>query len=162
MGLRKILFNGDEILRKKSRPVTEFTARTAALMDDLRETLVDANGAGLAAPQVGILRRAVVIVRDEEIVELINPEIIEKSDELEGLYEGCLSCPNQRAYIERPDKVTVSAFDRNGKQFQIECEGMAARAACHEIDHLEGVLFIDLADEIYTDEELENMMEDDE
>jgi len=159
MALRNILINGDELLRKKSRPVTDFGPRTAALMDDLRETLIDANGAGLAAPQVGILRRAVVILHGEdELVELINPEILWKSEELEGAYEGCLSCPNQRGYIERPLKVRVRAQDRWGKTFELDCEGLSARAACHEIDHLEGTLFIDLADELFTDEELDEML----
>ena len=157
MGLRTILNRSDEGLRKKCRPVTDFGERTAALMDDLRETMVSANGAGLAAPQVGTLRRAVVIVRGDEIVELINPEIIERSEEETGEFEGCLSCPNQRALIMRPQHVRVRAQDRHGTWFEIECEDFAARAACHELDHLEGVLFTDLADRIYTEEELDEL-----
>ena len=161
MALRNILLEGDETLRKKSRPVTDFGKRTAALMDDLRETLIDANGAGLAAPQVGILRRAVIILDGEEYVELINPEITWRSDETEAMYEGCLSCPNQRALIERPYSVTVRAFDRDGNEFERTCEEIAARAVCHELDHLEGVLFVDLADEIFTEDELEEMFGED-
>lgn len=157
MGLRTILLKEDPLLRKTSRPVTEFGKRTHDLMDDLRETMVSANGAGLAAPQVGILRRAVVIVRDDEIVELINPEILEQSEETVGAYEGCLSCPDMRGYIERPVRVVVKAQDRNGKEFTLECRDMAARAALHETDHLNGKLFIDLADQIFTDEELDEM-----
>ena len=120
--------------------------------------MVQANGAGLAAPQVGILRRAVVILNNDEIVELINPEIIEHSEETEDEYEGCLSCPNKRALIARPSKVTVRAFDRAGNEFTAEYEGFAARAACHEIDHLEGTLFVDLADRIYTEDELDELL----
>ncbi len=157
MALRNILLEGDEQLRKRSRPVTEFGTRTKELMTDLAETMVKANGAGLAAPQVGILRRAVVIVREEEIVELINPEIIERNEEEAGLYEGCLSCPGLRGLVMRPTYVKVKAQDRDGNWFELDCNDMAARAACHEIDHLDGKLFIDLVDRIYTDEELEEM-----
>ncbi len=157
MALRNILLEGDEQLRKHSRPVTDFGQRTRDLMTDLGETMVKANGAGLAAPQVGILRRAVVIVRDDEIVELINPEIIERNEEEVGLYEGCLSCPGLRGLVMRPTYVKVKAQDRNGKWFELECNDMAARAACHEIDHLDGKLFIDLVDRVYTDEELDEL-----
>ncbi len=145
------------MLRKTSRPVTDFGKRTHDLMDDLRETMVRADGAGLAAPQVGILRRAVVIVREDEIVELINPEILETSEETVGAFEGCLSCPDMRGYVERPVRVVVRAQDRNGKEFTLECRDMAARAALHETDHLDGRLFIDLVDRIYTDEELDEL-----
>lgn len=162
MALRNILINGDEQLRKHCRPVTDFGAKTAELMTDLAETMVKANGLGLAAPQVGILRRAVVIVREEEIVELINPEIIERSEEEVGAYEGCLSCPNMRGMVMRPRHVRVKAQDRNGNWFELDCEEMAARAACHEIDHLDGKLFIDLVDRIYTEEELDEMFENEE
>ncbi len=158
MGIRNILIEGEPTLRIKSRLVTDFGVKTANLLDDLKETMVQANGAGLAAPQVGILRRAVVIVNGEDIVELINPEIIESSEETEGEYEGCLSCPNKRALISRPSKVKVHAFDREGNEFKAEYEGLAARAACHELDHLEGTLFVDLADRIYTEDELDELL----
>ena len=159
MALRKIILKDDETLRKKSRPVTDFGEKTAAFMNDLTETLIDAEGLGLAAPQVGILRRAVVIVRNKEYVELINPEIISASDEECGTFEGCLSCPDERGYVMRPVKVTVKAQDRNGKWFELECEEMAARAACHEIDHLDGTLFLDKTDIIMSDEELDELLE---
>ncbi len=153
MALRKILTEEDPILRKKSKPVTDFGKRTADLMDDLTDTMVKANGLGLASPQVGLLRRAVVIVRDEKIVELINPEIIASEGEETGL-EGCLSVPGKSGYVCRPTKVTVKAQDRNGEWFELECEGMAARAACHELDHLDGILYIDKAEEVLDDSEL--------
>jgi len=160
MALRAILKDNDETLRKVCRPVTDFGKRTAELMDDLVETLIDAHGAGLAAPQVGIRRRAAVILREGEYVELINPEIIRRSEEHEGLYEGCLSFPGLRGYLLRPTDVTVHAFDREGREFDLECTGMAARAACHEIDHLNGVLFVDLVDELITEEELDRILDD--
>ncbi len=163
MALRNILINGDEALRKVCRPVTDFGGRTAELMDDLLDTVKHADGAGLAAPQVGILRRAVVIIDNdsESFVELINPEIIERSDELEGAYEGCLSCPDKRALIERPVWVTVRALDRNGAEFTKKCVGLSARSCCHELDHLDGRLFIDLADRVYTERELDEMEDGD-
>ncbi|MDO4566327.1 MAG: peptide deformylase [Oscillospiraceae bacterium] len=158
MGLRKILDRSDEALRKKCRPVTDFGERTAALMDDLRETVVAANGAGLAAPQIGTLRRAAVIFNGEEIVELINPEIIRRAEEEDTDIEGCLSCPDERAFIARPKTVCVRAQNRHGESFELELEDFAARAACHELDHLDGVLFTDHADIVYTEEEFEELM----
>lgn len=162
MGLRTILTKEDEALHKHCRPVTEFGQRTHELMDDLRDTVVAANGLGLAAPQVGILRRAVVIINGEDIVELINPEIVEQSGELIGAYEGCLSCPDLRGYVERPSHVVVRAQDRNGKPFTLTVDDMAARAALHETDHLDGKLFLDLADKVYTEEELDELLEEQE
>ncbi len=162
MGLRNILINGDEQLRKHCRPVTDFGQKTKELMTDLAETMVKADGAGLAAPQVGILRRAVVILRGEEIVELINPEIIARGQEEVELFEGCLSCPNMRGLVSRPKYVRVRAQDRDGNWFELDCEDMAARAACHEIDHLDGKLFIDLVDRIYTEEELDELFAEEE
>ena len=155
MALRRILTSEDETLHKVCRPVTEFGDRTAQLLDDLRETLTDAKGAGLAAPQVGIRRRAAVIVRGDEMVDLLNPEITARSDEMVGLYEACLSCPGIRGFLERPRVVTVHAQDRSGAWFDLECEDIAARAACHELDHLDGILFTELADEVVTEEEFE-------
>ena len=155
MALRRILTQQDETLYKVCRPVTEFGDRTAQLLDDLRETLADAKGAGLAAPQVGIRRRAAVIVNKDEMVDLLNPEIIARSDEQVGLFEACLSCPGLRGYLERPRYVTVHAQDRSGAWFDLECEDIAARAACHEIDHLDGILFVELADEVIPEVEYE-------
>ncbi len=160
MALRRILTEGEPTLRKHSRPVTDFGARTWTLIDDMRETLIEANGLGLAAPQVGVLRRAVIIVNnDGEMVELLNPEILEQSEEKVGAYEGCLSVPGERGWLERSTHVKVAAQDRLGVPFTIELDDMAARAACHEVDHLDGTLFIDLVDELITEEELEEILE---
>ena len=144
MALREILNFGDEALRKKCRPVTNFDERLGALLDDLAETLLASDGVGLAAPQIGILRRvAVVNVRDERgTIELVNPEIVEAEGAQTG-NEGCLSAPNEFSEVERPLKVTVRAFDRRGNEFTITGKELCARAFCHEIDHLDGILFID-------------------
>ncbi len=159
MALRNIVKIGDPLLRKKSRPVTDFNDRITTLIEDMKETLVDANGLGLAAPQVGVLRRVVIVVNnDGEYLELVNPEITARSQETVGAYEGCLSVPDERGYLERPRKVIVKAQDRTGKSFTISLEEMAARAACHEIDHLDGTLFVDLTKELYTEEELDRML----
>ena len=159
MALRNIVKIGDPLLRKKSRPVTDFNERITTLIDDMKETLVDANGLGLAAPQVGVLRRVVIVVNnDGEYLELVNPEITARSQETVGAYEGCLSVPDERGYLERPRKVIVKAQDRTGKSFTISLEEMAARAACHEIDHLDGTLFVDLTKELYTEDELDRML----
>ena len=159
MALRNIITIGDPQLRKKSRQVTDFNERLHILIDDMKETLVDANGLGLAAPQVGILRRVVIVVNnDGEYLELVNPEIIARSQEMVGAYEGCLSVPDERGYIERPQKVIVKAQDRNGNPVTYNLEEMAARAACHEIDHLDGTLFVDLTDQLFTEEQLEEML----
>ena len=144
MALREIVKYGDDILRKKCRPVTAFDEKLHILLDDMRETLAKAEGAGLAAPQVGMVRRVVILdVHDKNgVIELINPEIIET----EGVQcggEGCLSLPGEWHEVERPLKVTVKAQDRDGKEFTLTGEGLLARAFCHELDHLEGVLFID-------------------
>lgn len=144
MALREILKFGDDVLRKKCRPVTSFDERLGALLDDLTETLLASEGVGLAAPQVGILRRvAVVNIRDDKgTIELVNPEIIEESGNQTG-NEGCLSAPNEYCQVNRPFKVTVKAFDRHGNEFTITGKELCARAFCHEIDHLDGILFID-------------------
>lgn len=152
MALRNILTDEDPLLRKKSREVTEYNVRIHQLMDDLADTLRDANGLGLAAPQVGVLRRAVVVVDGEEVVELINPEIIERDGEI-GMREACLSLPGLSGYVVRPEKVTVRAFTRDGEEFTREFEALAARAVCHETDHLDGILFTDLAEEVHEDTE---------
>lgn len=144
MALRKIVKFGEDVLRKKCRTVTAFDERLWTLLDDMRATLAAENGAGLAAPQVGILKRAVIIdVRDKHgVIELINPEIVSSEGRQMG-GEGCLSAPGEWRDVERPFRVTVKAQDRNGKEFTMTGEGMLARAFCHEIDHLDGILFID-------------------
>lgn len=148
MALRQIVKFGDDVLRKKCRPVTVFDAKLHALIDDMRETLAKEQGAGLAAPQVGIVRRVVIVdVRDEHgVIELVNPEIISSSGSQTG-EEGCLSDPGVFRPVTRPNVVTVKAQDRNGNEFTLTGEGLLARALCHETDHLDGVLFIDRADD---------------
>jgi len=163
MGIRKIIKKGDLSLKKTSRPVTEYNARLQILLNDMLDTLAEANGVGLAAPQVGVLRRAVIVadVSGEEPIyyELINPEIVSQEGEQIGP-EGCLSLPNIWGIVTRPEKVKVKAFDRSGNPFELEAEGLLARACCHEIDHLNGVLFDSIADRFLSDEEIEQMGED--
>lgn len=144
MALRQIVKFGEDILRKKSRPVTNFDERLWTLLDDMAETMRSKDGAGLAAVQVGVLRRAVVIdVHDEHgLIELINPEIISEEGTQTG-GEGCLSAPNVWEEVQRPNIVTVKAQDRNGREFTLTGSALLARAFCHEIDHLDGILFID-------------------
>ena len=161
MALRNILKQGDETLTKRCRPVTDFNERLHTLLDDMAETMTSANGVGLAAPQVGILRRAVVVLETnvperepERIIELVNPEILESSGEQEGP-EGCLSVPGDYGMVKRPDYVKVKAQDRDGNWFEAEGVGLTARAFCHELDHLDGHMFTELCDHILSDEELE-------
>ena len=143
MALRNIVKLGDDVLRKKCRAVTMIDKKTHDLLDDMAQTMYAANGVGLAAPQVGLLKRIVVIDVGEGIIELINPEIIAFSGEQTD-DEGCLSLPDNYKPVTRPNKVKVRALDRFGKSFTMEGEGLLARAFCHEIDHLEGKLFIDV------------------
>lgn len=144
MAIRNIYLEQDEVLRKISKPVTEFNQKLWDLLDDMAETMYHANGVGLAAVQVGILRRVVVIDVGDGLIELINPEIIwEKGEQTDT--EGCLSCPGEYGLVTRPMKVKVSAQDRNGKSFTIKGEELLARAFCHEIDHLSGKIFKDIA-----------------
>ena len=153
MALRNIVKDPDARLRKVCRPVMEITPHILQLLDDMAETMVYADGVGLAAPQVGVLRRVVVIDVGDGLIELINPEIIEFSGEQTG-QEGCLSCDDRRGIVTRPNKVTVRAMDRDGNVREITGEGLLARAFCHELDHLEGVLFIDkMSRELEEDEE---------
>lgn len=144
MALRKILNMGDETLRKKARPIDELNRRMLTLLDDMAETMYEENGAGLAAPQVGVLRRAIVIdVGDDNgLIQLINPEIIAAEGEQECA-EGCLSIPGRRGYVVRPERVTVRGITRAGKPVEIVGEGLLAIAFSHEIDHLDGVLYVD-------------------
>lgn len=158
MALRSILTDGDPALHKVCRPVTQFDEKLHDLLDDLKETLAQANGAGLAAPQVGILRRAVIVVdANDQMLELVNPEIISREGEQEG-FEGCLSVPGRWGVVKRPMKAKVRAQDRNGNFFEVEGEEIVARCFCHEIDHLDGHLFTELAGRLYTNEELDELM----
>lgn len=145
MAIRKILLETDPALRKKSRPVEKFDERLHQLLGDLAETMHHANGVGLAAPQVGILRRVCVIDVGEGVIELVNPEIVYESAEQLEESEGCLSSPGEYGIVPRPKKVVVRYFDRHGGQKELEGECLLARACCHEIDHLSGRLFKDLA-----------------
>ena len=163
MALRKIVVQGDECLSKVCRPVTEFNAHLHQLLDDMTETLEDANGAGLAAPQVGVLRRVCVVLDEgsEEFIELVNPEIVAQSGEQTGL-EGCLSVPGKWGIVTRPVVVRVRAQDRYGDWFEVEGEGLTARAFCHEIEHLDGHLFVEHIDHFLSDEELRDSLEQEE
>ena len=162
MATRNIVTKEEPLLYKKSRPVKSFDARLHQLLDDMAETLVSSGGVGLAAPQVGVLRRAVLVIEtnvpegeDEQLIELINPEIIESSGEQYGA-EGCLSFPDEYGLVRRPMDVTVRAQDRNGEFFTVSGTGLTARCFCHEIDHLDGIVFTTLCDRMLTQEELEN------
>ena len=146
MAKLKILTEGDMALRLKSRPVTSVTPRILTLLDDLTETMRLADGCGLAAPQVGVLRRVVVVETEPgKVYELINPEIIEREGSQHEI-EGCLSIPGKQGYTNRPMKVKVRCLDRDGNERIYEGEGLTARAFCHEIDHLDGILYIDHAE----------------
>ena len=162
MALRNIVTVGDSVLTKVSRPVTKFDRRLHQLLDDMTETLEDAGGVGLAAPQVGILRRVVVVDTGEDgVLELVNPEIIAQSGEQTGL-EGCLSVPGEYGIVTRPNEVTVRAQDRDGNWFEAEGEGLIARCFCHELAHLEGQLYTAVAERMLTKEELQAMTEQEE
>ena len=146
MALRNILIEGDERLRKKSRPVTSFDKKLHMLLEDMAETMYDAPGVGLAAPQVGVLRQAIIVDVGDGLIELINPVIVESSGSQTGP-EACLSVPDMEAQVCRPNFVKIRAQDRNGKMFEITGEEFKARAFCHEIDHLLGILYIDVCEE---------------
>ena len=160
MAIREIVKEGDPVLGKVCHPVTKFDEKLADLLDDMKETLAQANGLGLAAPQVGILRRAVIVIDDNgQMLELVNPEILERSGEQEGL-EGCLSVPGMWGYVKRPSWVKVRAQDRTGAWFEVEGHEITARCFCHELGHLDGHLFTELCEKLYTSEELDAMMEE--
>ena len=146
MAIRKIVTKEDPILHVKCRTVEKFDEKLWQLLDDMSETLYKAQGVGLAAPQVGIRKRIAVIDPGDGLIELINPEIIKKSGKQRDI-EGCLSCPDQWGYVVRPSRCTVRAQDRNGEFFELRLQELACRAACHEIDHLDGKLFLDLVEE---------------
>ncbi|MDR0856023.1 MAG: peptide deformylase [Clostridiales bacterium] len=146
MAIREILKIGDEALRKVSRPVTEFDARLGALLDDLLQTMRAADGVGIAAPQVGILRRAIIVDDGESgPIELVNPVIVKRSGSIRDA-EGCLSVPNRRGFVTRPKTIKVTYFDRAGTPMLMKTTGILARIVCHETDHLDGVLFVDKQD----------------
>ena len=152
MAIRNIVEMGkDDILRKHSRKVTKFDRRLAVLLDDMADTMYEADGVGLAAPQVGVLKRAVVIDVGEGLIELVNPEILWAEGEAVDV-EGCLSVPGRRCTVARPEKVRVHGQDRKGRHIEVEGEGLLARALCHELDHLDGILYVDKMIEDVTDQ----------
>lgn len=158
--LRTIITQGDPVLNKVCHPVTKFDEKLWSLLDDMRETLEESNGVGLAAPQIGILRRVVLVINgQDEVLELINPSIIKTQGEQEGL-EGCLSVPGKWGNVKRPMVVRVRAQDRNGNWFEVEDQELTARCFCHELDHLDGHLFVEHTDRLFTSEELDAMMEE--
>ena len=158
MGIRKILTDKDPALHKVCRPVEKFDWRLHRLLDDMRDTLAEANGVGLAAPQVGILRRVVIVDTGEEILELVNPEMLEVSGEQVGP-EGCLSVPGKYGLVKRPYTAKVRAQDRNGEWYEAEGEELIARCFCHELDHLDGIVYTQVMERFLTDEELDEMSE---
>ena len=158
MATLNIIKEGDPILSKVSKPVKEITPRILRLLDDMKETLIAAEGAGLAAVQVGVLRRIVLVEHEKAgLLELINPEIIKSSDARQQELEGCLSIPGKWGITDRPESVTIRAMDRNGKYFTMSGDGLSARAFCHELDHLDGILYTDRAVHMLTPEELKEM-----
>ncbi len=161
MALRNIVKAGDSVLSKVCRPVTKFDRRLHILIDDMIDTLVDSGGVGLAAPQVGVLRRiAVVDTGEDGILELVNPEIVETNGSQTGL-EGCLSVPGKYGIVTRPNVVKVRAQDRFGDWYEAEGEELIARCFCHELAHLDGQLYTEVADRMLTNEELEELMKED-
>lgn len=156
MAYREIRKDGDEVLRKKSRPVEVIDKKIETLLDDMADTMYKADGVGLAAPQVGILKRIVVIDVGNGLFEMINPEILEENGEQDGI-EGCLSVPGTSGEVVRPMHIKVSYTDRNGEPVILETEELFARAICHELDHLDGILYKDKAHKMFTAEEIEKM-----
>ena len=153
MGLRKILTDKEPALHKVCKPVTAFDQKLHKLLDDMAETLEEANGVGLAAPQVGILRRVVIVDTGEEILELVNPILLETDGEQEGA-EGCLSVPGKYGLVKRPYYAKVRAQDRFGDWYEVEGEELIARCFCHELDHLDGIIYTEVMDRFLTEEEL--------
>ena len=163
MALRKIVEQGEDCLTRVCRPVTDFNARLRQLLDDMAETLTEASGAGLAAPQVGVLRRVCLVLDEdsEEYLELINPEIISQSGQQTGL-EGCLSVPGKWGIVTRPNVVRIKAQDRDGNWFEAEGEGLTARAVFHEIEPLDGHMYTEHIDHFLTEEELQEYLDEEE
>lgn len=163
MAIRKIVQLGDDTLRAACKPQDKFGIRLAMLLKDMAETMYDAEGVGLAGPQVGIRRRVAVVDVSEDrngLLELVNPEIIERSGTQTGR-EGCLSLPGRQAVVTRPDHIKIRAQDRHGNLFEREAEGFEARAICHEVDHLNGILYIDVMDRELTEEEIKGHIPED-
>ena len=154
MALRKILTDAEPALHKTCKPVNNFDSRLYTLLDDMRETLIESGGVGLAAPQVGILRRVVLVDTGEEILELINPTMVETDGEQEGP-EGCLSIPGKYGLVKRPYYAKVRAQDRDGNWYEAEGEELIARCFCHELDHLDGIVYTEVMERFLTEEELE-------
>ena len=154
MALRKFLTDKEPALHKTCKAVTSFDAKLHTLLDDMRETLIESGGVGLAAPQVGILRRVVLVDTGEEILELINPTMVETDGEQEGP-EGCLSVPGKYGLVKRPYYAKVRAQDREGNWYEAEGEELIARCFCHELDHLDGIIYTEVMERYLTPEELE-------
>lgn len=159
MGLRKIMTVKEPCLHKVCRPVDKFDGKLHRLLDDMKETLAEANGVGLAAPQVGILRRVVVVDTGEEMLELVNPELLETSGEQVGS-EGCLSVPGKYGIVKRPNYAKVRAYDRDGNEFEVEGEELMARCFCHELDHLDGIVYTEIMERYLTEEEMREQSEE--
>ena len=159
MGLRKIMTVKEPCLHKVCRPVEKFDGKLHKLLDDMKETLAEANGVGLAAPQVGILRRVVVVDTGEEMLELVNPELLETSGEQVGS-EGCLSVPGKYGIVKRPNYARVRAYDRDGNEFEVEGEELMARCFCHELDHLDGIVYTEIMERYLTEEEMNGLSEE--
>ena len=159
MGLRKIMTVKEPCLHKVCRPVEKFDGKLHRLLDDMKETLADSGGVGLAAPQVGILRRAVVVDTGEEMLELVNPELLETSGEQVGS-EGCLSVPGKYGIVKRPNYAKVRAYDRDGNEFEVEGEELMARCFCHELDHLDGIVYTEIMERYLTEEEMRELSEE--
>ena len=160
MGLRKILTVEESALHKVCKPVVNFDKRLHDLLDDMRETLIESGGVGLAAPQVGILRRVVLVDTGEEILELVNPTLLETDGEQEGA-EDCLSVPGKYGIVKRPFWAKVRAQDRDGNWYEAEGEELTARCFCHELDHLDGIIYTEVMERYLTDEEMEEISSED-
>ena len=154
MAIRNIVKEGDEVLLKKCRPVEKFDDKLAQLLDDMTETLRKSGGVGLAAPQVGILRRVFIMILEEDgpVIEAVNPEIVKTSGKVRDV-EGCLSVPNRWGYVTRPKTVVLRACNRNGEQYELKLKDLGARCACHENDHLDGHLFLEKVEEFVQPEQ---------
>ncbi len=158
MATRNIIIYDESVLRAKTRKVEKFDERLHQLLDDMAETMYKEKGVGLAAPQVGVLKKCVVLDDGNGLIELINPEIIDKEGKQDGI-EGCLSYPGEFGITIRPQKIKVKANDRNGKEIELEAEDFLARIMCHEIDHLNGTVFKDIATDMLTEEEIKEITE---
>ena len=159
MALRKILSDREPALHKVCKPVESFDSKLHRLLDDMRETLIESGGVGLAAPQVGILRRVVLVDNGEEILELVNPTLLETDGEQEGP-EGCLSVEGKYGLVKRPYYAKVRAQDRNGNWFEAEGEELTARCFCHELDHLDGIIYTEVMERLLTEKEMQEFCEE--